>query len=151
VFPRADAARLEPDVPEVERRMVNRTDDDDRSAVVTLSHAILEAIVRHDSTALATYLSRDFLLMGAEGRHDRAAFLEGVGSATFEARSFGFEWIDVQILGATAVAAGVQRVDVVSGGRDVTSRSAFTDVFVRESGGWRLGAAHSVDLPAVEA
>jgi ketosteroid isomerase-like protein len=135
----------------MERRMVDHTADDDHTAIVALSHAILEAIVRHDSTALAAYLSLDFVLMGAGGRLDRAAFLESVGDATFEAKSFGFEWIDVQLLGATAVAAGIQCVDVVDGGRDVISRGAFTDVFVREAGGWRLAAAHAVDLPAPEA
>ena len=130
--------------------MANRADDDDRLAVVTLSHAILEAIVRHDSATLAAYLTPGFVLMGADGRHDRAAFLAGVAGGTFEARSFGFEWIDVEMLGATAVAAGIQRVDVVAGGREAISRSAFTDVFVREAGGWRLAAAHAVDLPAPE-
>jgi hypothetical protein len=37
--------------------------------------------------------------------------------STFEAWSFGFDWIDVQIVDGAAVVAGVQRVDLVVDGR----------------------------------
>jgi hypothetical protein len=121
----------------------------ERARLLALSESVLRAIARHDTTALAACLSRRFVLLASSGRQDRDAFLAGVGSATFDARSFGFDWIDVQIFDAAAVVAGVQRVDVVVDGREVISRAAFTDVFVIEDGGWRLAAAHSIDL-AVE-
>jgi hypothetical protein len=68
--------------------------------------------------------------------------------ATFEAWSFGFDWIDVQIVDGAAVVAGVQRVDLVVDGKELTSRAAFTDLFVIEDGGWRLAVAHSTDFAA---
>jgi hypothetical protein len=77
-------------------------------------------------------------------QHDR-----GAGRPRdLEARSFGFDWIDVQIVDGAAVVAGVQRVDLVIDGKEVTSRAAFTDLFVIEDGGWRLAVAHSTDFAA---
>ena len=121
---------------------------DDRATLLALSHTILEAIVRHDAATLTHCLSEDFVLLAGDGRQERAAFLEHVRSATFDARSFGFDWIDLHVVENTAVVAGVQRVEVVLDGQDVTSLGAFTDVFVRDWAGWRLAAAHSVDLMA---
>jgi phage baseplate assembly protein gpV len=116
--------------------------------LLALSESVLQAIARHDTATLAACLSRQFVLLAPSGRQDRAAFLAGVGGATFEARSFGFDWIDVQIVDGAAVVAGVQRVDLVVDGKEVTSRAAFTDLFVIEDGGWRLAVAHSTDLAA---
>ena len=121
---------------------------DDRAALLAISASVLQAIVRHDTVTLATYLSRRFVLLAPSGRQDRDAFLAAVGGATFEARSFGFDWIDVQVFDTTAVVAGVQRVEVVVDGKELTSLGAFTDLFVIEDGDWRLAAAHSVDLEA---
>jgi hypothetical protein len=121
---------------------------EDRATLLALSQSVLQAIARHDTATLAACLSRRFVLLAPSGRQDRDAFLAGVGGATFEARSFEFHWIDVEIFDTTAVVAGVQRVEVVVDGREITSRAAFTDVFVIEDGGWRLAAAHSIDLGA---
>jgi hypothetical protein len=120
----------------------------DGATLLAVSASVLQAIARHDTATLAACLSRRFILLAPSGRQDRDAFLAGVGGATFEARSFGFDWIDVQIFDTTAVVAGVQRVEVVVGGREVTSRAAFTDVFLIADGGWRLAAAHAIDLGA---
>ena len=121
---------------------------DDRAELLALSHTVLEAIVRHDAATVAQCLSEDFVLLTREGRQSREAFLDAVRRASFEARSFGFDWIDAQAFGTTAVVAGVQRVNVTLDGQAATSRSAFTDVFIREGGGWRLAAAHSTELAA---
>jgi hypothetical protein len=120
----------------------------DRATLLALSESVLQAIARHDTATLAACLSRRFVLLAPSGRQDRATFLAGVGGATFEARSFGFDWIDVQIVDGAAVVAGVQRVNLVVDGKEVTSRAAFTDLFVIEDGGWRLAVAHSTDLTA---
>ncbi|MEM8996154.1 MAG: nuclear transport factor 2 family protein [Acidobacteriota bacterium] len=114
--------------------------------LLRISDAILQAICAHDAEALAPHLTSDFALLSGAARQDRASFLEGVGAADFTAREAGFESIQVELMGETAVVGGVQCVEVEQGPEVLESRAAFTDVFVREGGRWRLRVAVSVEL-----
>ena len=119
-----------------------------QSEILSLSDTILQAICAHDRQALEPILSESFVLLGNTQRTDRRAFLEAVCSGDFVAIDASFETIDIEVLGTTAVAAGIQRVEVeLPDCSRAVSRSFFTDIFVGEQGRWLLRMAHSVELP----
>lgn len=118
------------------------------SELLHISKAILHAICSHDEEALSSYLAADFVLMSGASRQDRASFLEGVGAADFTTLDAGFEAIEVECWGDTAVVAGVQCVEVKHGPGSIVSRVGFTDVFVQEQGRWLLRVVVSTELEA---
>ncbi|MEO1083243.1 MAG: nuclear transport factor 2 family protein [Acidobacteriota bacterium] len=116
--------------------------------LLRISDAILQAICAHDGETLARYLTSDFILMSGAARQDRESFLEGVGAADFTARDAGFEAIQVELMGETAIVGGIQRVEVEQGPDVIESRAAFTDVFILDGDRWLLRVAVSVELNA---
>ena len=116
--------------------------------LLRISDEILQAICSHDAETLSSYLTDDFILISGDSRQDRASFLEAIGTADFKARHAAFEAIQQELLGTTAIVAGVQRVEVEVGSEIVESRASFTDVFVRDGDRWLLRVAVSVELDA---
>lgn len=128
-------------------RETNDVSMHEQSEILRLSQVVLRAICSHDQQALEPILAQGFVLLGDSRRLDRRAFLEAVGSADFVAVDATFESIEIELLAGVAVAAGVQRVEVeLPDGSRAVSRGVFTDVFVRDSGEWRLRLAHSMEL-----
>lgn len=126
--------------------------ESERRELLGLSRVILEAICRQDAGALEPLLAPDFAFVGDSGRLDRRRFLDGVGASDFVAVASGFESIEIEVLGTSAVAAGVQRVEVeLPDGTRAVSRQCFTDLFVKESGDWRVRFVHSVELAGTTA
>ena len=118
-----------------------------RDELLDASDLILRAICAHDAAALSELMTADFVLLGSGARHGRGEFLEAVRTGELVSLGAAFETIDVEVLGDTAVVAGVQRVEVQAGSDDrVVSRSVFTDVFVQQGGRWLLRVAHSLEL-----
>jgi ketosteroid isomerase-like protein len=84
---------------------------------------------------------------GAE--NDRQAFLDGIRTMPYRVLELSGQKLRVRILGDMALLAGVQEARVaLDEEKTVTARTAFVDVFVRTSGGWRL--RHAVELPEAE-
>lgn len=115
--------------------------------MLRISADVLDAICAHDGRRLSTWLSADFTLLGSGQRQTREAFLEVVNGADFQVIDKSFETIEVELLGDTAVVAGIQRVTVRGDGdTPIVSRAAFTDVFVLQERTWRLRVACSEEL-----
>jgi hypothetical protein len=78
---------------------------------------------------------------------EKYAFVGAAISADFTITSLSFDFLSVDVLEDTGVVCGVQRGTVKLGsGEEKTARTAFTDVFVRQSGAWKLRVATSADL-----
>ena len=127
-----------------------RPTTDDRTQLLTVSDEILEALRAKDDAAVGACLAADFVHRTEKGALTaRAEFLSAVAGAPFVIERLGFETIEADIFGATALVSGVQSGRVrLDDGQVVDTRTAFTDLFVRTSAGWRLQAATSVDLPS---
>jgi hypothetical protein len=113
-----------------------------------VSHRVLQAIVRRDAAVLEELLDTEFVHLDAGGtRTPRGEFITTVLSSTYTVLDAGFESLAVDVLGGLGVVNGVQRAEVSLGdGERVTSRSAFTDVFVATENGWRIRLARSMEL-----
>jgi len=113
-----------------------------------LSHDLLEAFRARDRAALERILADDFRHVdasGAESNRDR--FVDTMIGAAWRIRTIGFERIEVHEIDELAAVTGIQVAEVeLPDGTVATSRGAFTDLFSRVDGHWRLRLAHSTEL-----
>ena len=110
---------------------------------------MLTAIRTRDRASLDQVLHADFAQINEAGlRTSRAAFIDGVVAADFLIKELSFEFLSVDAFEHVGVVCGVQRALVsLAGGEEVTARTSFTDVFVRNGATWQLRIATSSELP----
>jgi ketosteroid isomerase-like protein len=121
-----------------------------QAEVLEIEHQTFEAIARKDAAALGRLLADDFTYR-SPGNPDvrKPDFLRNVATIPVEIVSIEGEGLDVAVLGESVVVTGVQRATTRGAdGAEITSRTAFTDVFVRRNGAWHLVLAYGIELPA---
>lgn len=117
-------------------------------AILRAERETMEAIGRKDAAALSRLLDEGFVLRTPAGPEvSRAEFIQNVASIPADILSVRGEGVRAEIFGETAVVTGVQRARVRVEGKEFDNVSAFTDVFVKRRGRWRLRLAYSVELP----
>ena len=123
-----------------------------RDELLLMERRIMDAIRAKETSALRGMLAEGFVYRNpAVENVSSEGFLEGVSSLLVSILSLTGERVEAAVFGETGIVTGIQ-VAVTRDGDDnppQTSRSAFTDVFVRADGTWRLALAHAVDLPSV--
>jgi len=118
-------------------------------AVLRIERETMGAIGRKDAAALGRILDEEFVYRTPAGEElARAEFLQNVASLPVEILSVRGEGLKASVFGETVVVTGVQRARVRADGREQESVVAFTDVFVKRRGRWRLRLAYGVELPA---
>ena len=84
--------------------------------------------------------------------HDEIArlshvILDAIVAASYTVIAASFEALEIELFDQVAVVVGIQRAEaLLPDGARVTSRGAFTDVFVHKETGWRLRVAESTEL-----
>lgn len=113
-----------------------------------ISHQLLTAIRGRDPNTLDRVLHGEFVQINEAGvRTKRDAFITAVVTSAYDISDLSFDFLSVDVIGDTGVVCGVQRAVVrLPGGENLTGRSVFTDVFVRNASGWQLRLATSADL-----
>jgi ketosteroid isomerase-like protein len=118
-------------------------------AVLRLEKEIMQHIRAKDTRALGRLLTADFVYRTPGGEVGRADFLKGIASVPGRITSVEGEGLRVNVYGETAILTGLQRARVrADDGSEQEGLSAFTDVFIRQNGRWRLALAFGVELPA---
>lgn len=117
-------------------------------AFLQLSRELIEAFRARDRQALERILADDFRHVDASRTEvGRERFVETMVGAQWRIRSIGFERIEVHEIDELAVVTGIQTAEVeMPDGTVTASRGAFTDLFTRVDGRWRLRLAHSTEL-----
>jgi len=121
--------------------------------LLALESAVMKAIAAKDRATLAPILADGFVLrMPGAADVGKEPFLEGIMAVPGDVESIRGEDTKASVVGGIGVVTGVQiaTVRLAEDGRVVTSRGAFTDVFERVDGRWRLVLAYSVDLPEAQ-
>jgi ketosteroid isomerase-like protein len=117
-------------------------------AVLRLESEIMDHIREKDTRALEPLLTADFVYRTPGGEVGRADFLKGVASVPGRITSVEGEGLRVRVFGEVAVLTGVQRARVrADDGSEQEGLNAFTDVFLKRNGRWRLALAYGVELP----
>lgn len=117
-------------------------------SVLRLERETMDAVRAKDAGALERILAADFVYRTPGAELTRAEFLQNVSQLPGHILSVEGEGLRVSVYGDTAVLTGVQRARVrTDDGAEHASTVAFTDVFVKERGRWRLSLAYGVELP----
>ena len=110
--------------------------------LVELAHDLAQAVCDHDVARLEVMLASEFTLQGAAGQLDREAFLEAA-AGPYQIDEFGYEQIDPEVYGNTAVLVSrysqVARLD----GRDLSHRMHVTDIWTRRDARWQIVRRHA--------
>jgi ketosteroid isomerase-like protein len=107
-----------------------------------LSHDLVRAVQEQDVPRLETLLAAEFTLLGAAGELDRAGLLDAA-AARYEIDDFGYEELDVEVYGNTAVVVSRYRQTARLDGRDVGARLRVTDVWIRRGARWQIVRRHA--------
>jgi ketosteroid isomerase-like protein len=120
-------------------------------SILRLERETMDAIRAKDAVALERVLAADFVYRAPGAELSRAEFLQNIASLPGRILSVEGSELRVSVYGDTAVLTGVQRSRVrTDDGAEHRSAVAFTDVFVRQRGRWRLSLAYGVELPERE-
>jgi ketosteroid isomerase-like protein len=116
--------------------------------LLRLSRDLIESFRARDRGAMERILADDFRHVDASGTGvDRERFVRAMVESPWRIRTIGFERIEVHEIDGFAVVTGIQAAEVeLPDGTVATSRGAFTDLFTRVDGRWRLRLAHSTEL-----
>ena len=117
-------------------------------SILRLERETMDAIRAKDAKALERVLAADFVYRAPGAELSRAEFLQNVASLPGRILSVEGSELRVNVYGDTAVLTGVQRSRLrTDDGVEHASTVAFTDIFVRQVGRWRLSLAYGVELP----
>lgn len=117
-------------------------------AILQLERETMGAIKNKDVEALGKIVADDFIHRSPGGvEAGKPEFLKSVASLPVEVAQIWGEELKVSVYGDVAVLTGVQRVKTKdTDGKEEAGAGAFTDVFVRREGMWRMVLAYSVDM-----
>jgi hypothetical protein len=110
--------------------------------LVELAHELAQAVSEHDVERLETMLAAEFTLQGAAGQLGRDAFLEAA-AGPYEIDEFGYEQIDPEVYGNTAVLVSRYHQVARLGGRDLSHRMHVTDIWTRRDARWQIVRRHA--------
>jgi ketosteroid isomerase-like protein len=117
-------------------------------AILGLEREIMSHIRAKDAKALGRILTDDFVYRTPEAEIGREDFLKNIASLPGNIISVEGTNQRVSVYGDTAVLTGVQKAVVrTDDGVEHTSTVAFTDIFVKSRGRWKLALAYAVELP----
>lgn len=118
-------------------------------AVLRAESRTMQAIGRKDARALRRLLDEEFVYRTPGGAElGREEFLGNIASMPFDILSVEGDGVRAEVFGETAAVTGLQRARVLADGREQESVVAFTDIFLKRAGRWRLRLAYGVELPA---
>jgi len=110
--------------------------------LVTLSNELVRAVQQRKPERLETMLAREFTLLGAAGELGREELI-GAASGRYAIEDFGYEEIDPEVYGDTAVVVSRYSQTATLDGRDVSARLHVTDVWIRRDGRWQIVRRHA--------
>ena len=119
------------------------------SDILRIEQSVFNAIQQKDSKTLAGYLAEEFVHRSPDGSElSRDQFLKNIAALPVTIVSIRGEHEKVSVFGDVVVLTGVQVAEWEQNETEKgVSSVAFTDVFVRRDGAWRMVLAYGVDLP----
>jgi ketosteroid isomerase-like protein len=123
----------------------SRTEDE----LIKLEKDLFTAIKDKDLKRLDQILSDDFIYRSPmNSEQKKEAFLKTIKAIPLEMLAIWSEGLKVNVYSEVAVVTGIQKAKVRdSDGKEAIGATAFTDVFIKSQGNWRLVLAYGVELP----
>lgn len=116
-------------------------------SILRLERETMDAIRAKDAKALERILAADFVYRTPGAELGRAEFLQNISSFPGQILSVKGSELRVNVYGEVAVLTGLQTARArLEDGTEHTSKVAFTDLFVKQGGRWRLSLAYGVEF-----
>ena len=101
------------------------------------------AVLKKDAAALENILAAEFVAHNSSGSRNRKQTMESVRNPAAKIESGALGDMKVIVFGDTAVVHGLWTKKSADGGKDTSSRSRWTDTFVRRDGRWQCVGSYS--------
>ena len=96
-----------------------------------------QSYINRDPSFAERITTDDFTFVGADGKLvEKSSYLNSIKANTVF-KQFKIDDLTIRIYGETAVVIGAATIMSKAGKSEVIGRYAFTDVFVKQSGGWK--------------
>lgn len=107
-----------------------------------IEQEMLDALLKHDTSAAKKYLADTFVFTAPDGEMDtKAAFIADITSGDLKIESSTNSEMKVQSYGNAAVVTYRSADKGTYKGRDISGNYRWTDFFVNKDGGWQLVAS----------
>jgi uncharacterized protein (TIGR02246 family) len=121
---------------------------DAEPAVLAAHDRRIAATVAGDVAGLAAMMTDDLTYTHSSGVvESKAEFLDGLRNGKYVYREIAAAERKVRVHGDAAIVSGPCHVVIEPGGRRTELDLYFTELYVKEAGGWRMALWHSTRLP----
>lgn len=120
----------------------------DEQAALAAQDRRFAATIAGDVAALSAMMTDDLTYTHSSGVvESKAEFLDGLKSGRYLYREITPRERRVRVHGDAAVVSGRCHIVIEPGGRRTEIDLTFTELYVKEGGGWRMALWHSTRLP----
>ena len=117
-------------------------------AVMGIERELLNAILKGDASASERHLADTYVFTGPDGMvENKAQAIADLKSGDLKLQSASLDDAKVQVYGDTAVVTYSSNDKGTYKGKDISGKTRWTDVFVKQNGSWRVVASHGTMLP----
>jgi ketosteroid isomerase-like protein len=125
------------------------TEASEEEAVMAVTQAACDALLRGDIAELRRLLTPDFTLVGSDASiQTREQLLDEVRSGEPQYEVFRNHGMAARIYGDAAVVHGITTLKGLAGGEPFSVDVRFTDTLIRVDGEWRMATSHVTRIPA---
>ena len=111
--------------------------------IMRIEQEMLDALLKRDPSVFERYMADNSAFTTPDGALiDKARFIADLKSSELKMDSSAISDMKVTVHGDTAVATYVTNDKGTYKGKDISGTYRWTDVFVRQKGGWKLIAGH---------
>ena len=103
----------------------------------------MEAIRHADVPALELMLGEEFVLVGPQRQLTREELIAAAGGGSYAIEEFGYDEIEIELYGDTAMLSSRYHQTARFGERDVSRVYFTTDIWVRRDARWQLVRRHA--------
>jgi uncharacterized protein (TIGR02246 family) len=118
----------------------------DEQALLQIERDWAGAVLRRDAAALESILAKEFVAHDASGSRNRKQAMDSVKNPSAKLESGDLSDMKVVVLGDTAIVHGLWTKKSTAGGKESSSRSQWTDTFVKRDARWQCAGSYSAPL-----
>lgn len=111
--------------------------------LMKIEKEMLDAALKGDVSASEKYVSDGLVWIGPNGMmSDKASLMRDMKSGELKLESATFDEAKVRVYGEAAIVTYASTDKGTYKGQDISGRTRWTDVFVRQNGRWMLVSSH---------
>lgn len=111
--------------------------------VMRIEQEMLAAVLKGDTSPSERYLADSYTFTGPDGlTTGKAQIIEDLKSGNLKLQAASLDDSKVQVYGNTAVVTYASNDKGTYKGKDISGKTRWTDIFVKQKGRWMIVASH---------